>query len=157
MKQILKLIGLIALPLTSFSQSIPSADKEAVKATIQRFFDAIEKQDSNLFKSTLDPAGQVWVQNQTKDPMQISSRFLGQDVGMLTGENQFLEKALHFDIKVHKGMAMAWVVYEFWRNGKFSHCGIDAFTLMQLDGQWRIMSLAYSVETSGCDQLKNQH
>ncbi len=156
MRKILALIGLSLLSFAAFTQTALATEEASIQATIQRFFDAIEKQDTNLFKSTLDPAGQVWVQNRVKDPIQISSRFLGQDVGMLQGENRFLEKALHFDIKVHKGMAMAWVAYEFWRNGKFSHCGIDAFTLMHLEGQWRIMCLAYSVETSGCEELKSQ-
>ncbi|NRB52564.1 MAG: nuclear transport factor 2 family protein [Saprospiraceae bacterium] len=155
MKKVLKLIGLIALPLISFSQSSEPTEVQAVQATIQHFFDAIEKKDTSLFKSTLDPAGQVWVQNQTKEPMQISNRFLRQDIAMLQGEQQFMEKALHFDIKVHKGMAMAWVAYEFWRNGKFSHCGIDAFTLMKIEENWKIVSLSYSVETSGCEELKS--
>lgn len=156
MRKILTLIGLMLLSFSVFSQAAQSTEEKAIQATIQRFFDAIEKQDTMLFKSTLDPTGQVWVQNRAKDPIQISSRFLGQDVGSLVGEHQFLEKALHFDIKVHKGMAMAWVAYEFWRNGKFSHCGIDAFTLMKIEDSWKIVSLSYSVETSGCEELKSQ-
>lgn len=156
MKNSLCILGLILINFTAFSQETSSTAEEAIQETIQSFFDAIEKQDTTLFKSTLKPEGQVWVQNRAKDPIQITTRFLNEDVGHLKGSHQYLEKALHYDIKVHKGMAMAWVAYEFWRDGKFSHCGIDAFTLMKIEEQWKIVSLSYSVETSGCDELRTQ-
>ncbi|MBX2878204.1 MAG: nuclear transport factor 2 family protein [Saprospiraceae bacterium] len=157
MRITLCLIILTVLAYPALSQKNDVAAEAAVQQTIQDFFDAIEKQDTSLFKSTLNLAGQVWVQNRAKKPTQISSRFLKQDIAMLQGEHQYEEKALHYDIKVHKGMAMAWVAYEFWRNGVFSHCGIDAFTLMKIQDQWKIVSLSYSVEISGCDELKTQH
>lgn len=157
MQKIFYFITLAILACSASAQEGNSTAEAAVQQTIQDFFDAIEKQDTTLFKSTLDPAGQVWVQNRAKNPIQFSSRFLKQDIARLKGDHQFLEKALHFDIKVHKGMAMAWVAYEFWSNGKFSHCGIDAFTLMKVEDHWKIVSLSYSVETSGCDELKVKH
>lgn len=156
MRKLLGIIGLSLMSFSSFSQVNTNTAEQAIQKTIQTFFNAIERQDTTLFKSTLKLDGQVWVQNRTKEPIQITTRFLKEDIHHLQGEHQYLEKALHYDIKVHKGMAMAWVAYEFWRNGAFSHCGIDAFTLMKVNKEWKIVSLSYSVETSDCDELSKQ-
>jgi hypothetical protein len=35
-------------------------------------------------------------------------------------------------------------------DGKFSHCGVDAITLVRTDAGWRIASFVYTVEETGC-------
>ena len=66
------------------------------------------------------------------------------------------EIALDFDINIHKGMASAWVPYEFYIDEKFSHCGVDIFTLFEMDGIWKIISVAYTVEKEHCEELKQK-
>jgi hypothetical protein len=43
-------------------------------------------------------------------------------------------------------MASVWLPYDLWIDGKWSHCGIDHFTLVQVGTAWRIANLTYSVE-----------
>ena len=31
-------------------------------------------------------------------------------------------------------------------DGEWSHCGVDAFTLVRIEGDWKISSLAWSIE-----------
>jgi hypothetical protein len=45
-------------------------------------------------------------------------------------------------------MANAWVGYEFWLNGNFSHCGINSFQMVNFDGDWKII---YLIDTRGRD------
>jgi len=47
---------------------------------------------------------------------------------------------------VHEGIAVVWTPYEFHVNGEFSHCGVDAFSLVRIDGQWKIAGIVYTVE-----------
>jgi len=65
-----------------------------------------------------------------------------------------LETPLSYEIKIHQGLAMAWVPYEFHVNGKFSHCGVDVFTLIQTQDGWKIVSAAYTIEQEGCIEKK---
>ena len=45
--------------------------------------------------------------------------------------------------------------YDFYIDGKWSHCGVDAFTMLKSDGRWRIASLSWSVEQPpACERLK---
>ena len=61
------------------------------------------------------------------------------------------ERALSYEIKIHNGMAMAWIPYEFHVNDTFSHCGVDIFSLLKTEGEWKFISASYTVEKEGCD------
>lgn len=47
---------------------------------------------------------------------------------------------------VNGGIAMVWFPYDLYRNGEWSHCGADVFTLVKADGRWRIATMAWSAE-----------
>ena len=53
-------------------------------------------------------------------------------------------------VQVHGGLATLWAPYDFHRDGVFSHCGVDAFTLLRYDDGWKIAAVAYTVEPEGC-------
>ena len=57
-----------------------------------------------------------------------------------------VERGFDAEVRVAGGMAMVWLPYDLWANGKWSHCGIDLFTLVQVGTAWRIVNLTYSVE-----------
>jgi hypothetical protein len=50
--------------------------------------------------------------------------------------------------------AVVWAPYEFWRNGKTSHCGIDTFDMVKIDGQWRVANSMWTVEPDACPELR---
>ena len=43
-------------------------------------------------------------------------------------------------------LAVVWFPYDLYVNGAWSHCGVDAFTMVRLDSGWKIASMAWSVE-----------
>jgi hypothetical protein len=47
---------------------------------------------------------------------------------------------------VNGGVAMVWYPYDLYRNGTWSHCGADVFTLVKTERTWRIASMAWSNE-----------
>ena len=47
-------------------------------------------------------------------------------------------------------IAVVWGEYEFWINGGFSHCGVDAVDLVKVDGRWKIANWMWTVETESC-------
>ena len=67
----------------------------------------------------------------------------GQRTASISGvvERGFQPQAL-----VSGGIAMVWMPYDLYRNGAWSHCGADVFTLVKSDGRWRIASMAWSAE-----------
>jgi hypothetical protein len=56
------------------------------------------------------------------------------------------------EIRVNGPLAMVWYPYDLYLDGKWSHCGVDAFTLIKHDGRWRIATMAWSAEQPpACD------
>ena len=53
-------------------------------------------------------------------------------------------------VSIRGNMAQVWGEYEFLRDGKFTHCGVDMVTLFQTPEGWKIAAIAYTTETKGC-------
>jgi hypothetical protein len=50
------------------------------------------------------------------------------------------------EVRVHGAIATVWTPYDFWMDGKFSHCGIDAFDLIKGDDGWKIAGGVFTTE-----------
>lgn len=61
------------------------------------------------------------------------------------GEN-LTERGFGAMVNVSGPLAMVWLPYDLYVDGKWSNGGVNAFTLLKSDGGWRIASLAFSVE-----------
>jgi len=53
-------------------------------------------------------------------------------------------------VLVHGPIALVWGEYEYWVDGHFSHCGIDAINLVKLEGEWKIANWSWTREKDGC-------
>ena len=77
------------------------------------------------------------------------------DMKKLAAMNTVIEeRPLSYEIKIHNDIAIAWVPYTLSLSGKFSHCGVDVFTLIKTGDGWKIVNASYSVEPDGCAALK---
>jgi hypothetical protein len=57
-----------------------------------------------------------------------------------------IERGFNPDIRIAGNIASVWLPYDLWAEGKWSHCGVDHFTLVRVGKVWRIVNLTYSVE-----------
>lgn len=55
-------------------------------------------------------------------------------------------------VKVDGPLAIAWTPYNFYHNGKFSHCGVNSFQLVRFNGIWKIQYLIDTRRRQGCQQ-----
>lgn len=49
-------------------------------------------------------------------------------------------------ILVDHEVATAWVPYEFYLNGKFTHKGVDVFLLLKMGDEFKIQTLMYNMQ-----------
>lgn len=49
-------------------------------------------------------------------------------------------------VRVAGTIASVWMPYDLWAEGKWSHCGIDLLTLVQVGSTWRIANFTYTIE-----------
>jgi hypothetical protein len=153
MKKLL-LILTLSVSFNCFSQEIEKAEVAAVEAVVNQFFESLEKQDTVLLKQVAFMEGQIWTVNNTVSPARERMRFFKDDLKSFNSKNSYQEEAYSIEVKIHEGMAMAWVPYEFRLKGEFSHCGVDVFTLVKKDEKWKIINLSYTIDKEGCEELK---
>lgn len=137
------------MPLQLFAQT--EQEEGRILQLVQQFFDALEKQDTATFKELCLKDARNFAVRKIQDSVvvrtQLSSAFRFNPKRILK-ERMRMETT---EIKVHDRVAMAWVPYDLWINDTFSHCGVDVFTFVQTDDGWKISSLAYTIETAGCE------
>ena len=134
MRKLFSCMVLFALGTLGYAQGPNPSNEEVenqVKQVIETFFDGFHKQDSTIIKSTV--ADQIVLQTTGRNPegktlfrTEEFSKFL-KSIVSIPDSIKFQEKLTSFSIQVDRTMANAWVGYEFWLNGEFSHCGINSF------------------------------
>lgn len=152
MTKISTLLLCIGLSYSSFAQN---SDQQAVKHSLDIFFESISEQDSVKFKKVMDLRGQLYFTSVSDSPASYGMSSFEKAMRRFDTSKSIVETAFGYDFRIQKSMATAWVPYEFIIDGKFSHCGIDIFTLMKQEDTWMIVSVAFTRETEGCGELKN--
>lgn len=64
-----------------------------------------------------------------------------------------LERYWSPTVLVRGHIALVWAPYEFWLDGKRSHCGVDTFDLVKTGDGWRVANAMWTVEPDGCESL----
>ncbi len=126
----------------------PRAEEKAVLAVVQRFFDVLSSRDAAAGRSTILPDARSFA---VRDSGAVAGASLLEFMDKLPARKELLrEQMFEPAVRIHRSAAIVWTSYDFHRDGKFSHCGVDAFTLVKTPEGWKIASLVYTVEPSGC-------
>ena len=147
MNKNLFIIALLAFSIKSFAQEKQQQDKKEILQKVQQFFDALETQDTVLYKSILLKDGQTWAISEKDGTVKYSMRQFSDRLRTLVNPAQVIqEKLLSSKVMIHKQIAMAWVPYTLDISGKFSHIGVDVFTLLKTSEGWKISTLAFTMD-----------
>jgi hypothetical protein len=57
-------------------------------------------------------------------------------------------------VLIRGDIAVLWAPYEFWIDGKTSHCGVDVFNFAKIGGVWRVSNAMWTVEPDACAELR---
>lgn len=143
------------MSLSCYSQQTEEADKKAVLEKVNLFFKVLETKDTVLYNKLVYPNAQIWTIRPQQDTLKIGMRSFSADMINLVAMKPVIEeKPMSYEIKIHNNIAIVWAPYTLSLSGKFSHCGVDVFTLLKSAEGWKIVSTVYSVEPEGCASLK---
>jgi len=141
---------ILAAVVLAATLSTTPAD-EAVLAAVQNFFDSMAAKDVEAAREVLVPEGQFFsvrvVDGKKVVRSSTNQEFLD---GLAKSEGDWLERMWDPEVRIQGDLATVWTPYDFHLDGEFSHCGIDAFDLMKIDGTWKITGGSYTVERRGC-------
>jgi hypothetical protein len=139
----MRLLVLFLLTLPCFA----STEQDLI-ALVQKTFDAMAAHDGPAIEACF-----------TKDARLIAIRESGEftttavaDFATRIGtmKVKILERMWAPQVRTSGRLATLWAPYDFHRDGKRTHCGIDQVDFIQTPEGWRIASLIYTVETKSC-------
>jgi hypothetical protein len=146
----------LAIPQTMSSASVSdasAAERKPVLDVVQKFFDTMAAKDVDGARATLLTDGQYYAVREDATALVVRRRTHEEYLaGLGTGKDRSLERMWDATVMVHGRVAMVWTPYDFHRNGKFSHSGVDVFTLVKTESGWKIAGLVFTMEPKSPSQ-----
>ncbi|MEJ0101063.1 MAG: nuclear transport factor 2 family protein [Bacteroidota bacterium] len=128
--------------------------EDSVKAVVNKMFDAMRNADAGSLKSvfsenivfhSIASAKDGSVVVKIEDPKDFID-FISKEKKGAADEQISFET-----IKIDGPLALVWAPYKFYYNGKFSHCGVDSFQLVKINGEWKIQYIIDTRRKQGCE------
>lgn len=138
---------LFLFPLLAMGQS-PTKDEEQIKVVILKTFSAMKSVDSVALKSCFTSNALLHI-SQVKPEGNVvrevpATKFIQNVMTRKPGEMD--ERVLSWGpILIDQEIATAWVPYEFYFNGKFTHKGVDVFIFVKSGDEFKIKTLLYNM------------
>lgn len=139
--------------LIYINTSAAQTAEDSVKAVINKMFTAIKTADGEMLAACFtdnavlqtiakDKTGKLLVRNESPAEFITQIKKLPKDSA---------DERITFDlIKTDGPLAMAWTPYQFYYASKFSHCGVNSFQLVRLDGMWKIQYIIDTRRRTDC-------
>jgi hypothetical protein len=128
-----------------------AADSVAVLAAVERLFDAMARRDTAAARALMAPGSRLLSMGGDSagatPRVQSDTAFLR---FLAVGNERLLERVWSPTIQLRGPLATVWAPYDFHIDGRRTHCGVDAFTLVRTGSVWRIAGIAYTVERRNC-------
>lgn len=139
-------------PCSTSNRTGQSAD-DSVRTVIKRMFTAMGLADTSMLRSCFSPGMILETISRDKEGKTIVLRedpndfidFLGREKAGAADERIEFEL-----VKVDGPLASVWTPYSFYYNGIFSHCGVNSFQLVKINGEWKIRYLIDTRRKQGC-------
>ncbi len=149
---------LVFFVVTTVVYGQTSIEEKEIKETINTFFKGLHNGDSTIVKSTLHPSIKIQTTGTNKEGKKIlkteTKNQLLRAIASKKASDIYFEKLLSYTIEIDGNLASVWTPYEFYYNGKFSHCGANSFQLFNNNGKWEIIYLVDMRRRSNCKALK---
>lgn len=128
--------------------------KGEIMKVVHRVFEAMRTSDSLMLKDAFveNPATYTVFKNKAGETQFRTDDFqrfidaVGQPKTDVWNEPIWNEK-----VEIDGPLAQVWVDYAFYLNDQFSHCGVDAFHMIEKDGQWKIFHLVDTRRRADCE------
>jgi len=126
---------------------------DSVKATVRQLFTAMLEADANKLTDCFADSAVLQTIVKNKEGI-VSVRnesvaAFAKSIGSIP-KNMADERIVFDMVKVDADLAIVWTPYQFYRGTTFSHCGVNSFQLVRLNGKWKIQYLIDTKRKTGC-------
>lgn len=160
------LMAMLACAMTTVADAAPAesaipaghqaGQEAAVLAAMDRYLLAVSANDLDAMAAMQTPDGMTYRARAVEGGgMEVVGRPNSYWVDPARKDAKtFRERYWAPTVVVRGSIAVVWAPYEFWIDGKTSHCGVDAFSFVKIDGAWRVANAMWTVEPDACGALR---
>jgi len=133
-----------------------TAEEAAVMAPVDMLFDGMRAKDTAMIRGAFVELGVL--QGPARRPdgsWGISTTPVDDFIATIGRIDRSIDEPL-FDVEVRIDgpLATVWAEYDVFVDGEFSHCGVDAFQLVNLGDGWKILNIADTRRQDGCERVQ---
>lgn len=140
---LLLLLSAVGIPGSGDAQT-PQDESARVLATAEAALEAITAGDQVAFTDLMIDEALMFPVGERDGETNYTPRSRAE-----TRERGFggdiIERGFDAEVRVSGPVAMVWLPYDLYVDGEWSHCGVDVFTMMNIDDAWKISSMSWSV------------
>jgi hypothetical protein len=146
------LIVTIALALSGVEglaqTTTAGVERDAVLKTVQAFFDTMTAKDVDGARRILQPQGRFHAMRMRDGKPDVRA-FSNEEyfADLQASKQQMRERIWNPEVRIHGLIATVVAAYDFWIDGKLSHCGTDAFDLIKTEEGWKLAGGVYTIES----------
>jgi ketosteroid isomerase-like protein len=143
----------VVVCLLSCCVRISLAQETPIKAVVHDFFQAMYRQDTAALRNFFVPAASLFTYSyDAKGNPRAKGESLSDFINGVSflGDSPMEERLTGWQCMVDAGIASVWTPYEFYYEGKFSHCGVDSWQMMLVQGEWKITQLTDTRRKTNC-------
>lgn len=114
------------------------------KKVVEDFFIAFHAKDTITLKEWCHPEIIMQTIANTKEGNKLENNLYSdflKSIASIPTNMKFEERILNYNTQIDGNLAHVWTPYEFYINEKFSHMGVNSFTLYNDNGKWQIIHI----------------
>ena len=145
------LLVLLGLFLTTPSLTLAQTGEEQVVGMAEALFRAMRGKDAAAIRAMMLEDARLLAVDSREQPSAVSWTSMEQFVQRISGGGgELLERSWDPEVRIDGDLAQLWTAYDFYVDGQFSHCGIDAFHMVRTGDGWKIAQVTYTRRTEDC-------
>lgn len=140
----MKLISILLSFVFFVTVSKAQTAEDSIKAVVNKLFVAMKSSDGEGIKTCFTENAVLQTISKNKEQqVVVESDTVSSFAAMVkTMPKDAADERVTFEsIHIDGPMAAVWAPYEFYYQGKFSHCGVDHFVLVRIKNEWKIQYL----------------
>jgi len=135
--------------LKAFSQNF----QDDVKKPVMLLFDGMRKADATMIKAAFAPGAILQTLAKDNEGKElVKTENIAEFIAAVTQPHpEVYDERISFDfIQMDSSLASVWTPYKFFIGNRFSHCGVNSFQLVKMNGEWKIQYLIDTRRKENC-------
>lgn len=149
--------GFFCATITLLGAPVPATatdEREAVLATVDRLFQAMQTKDTATVRAVFEPGARlVGMRSRAADSSAyVQTINVDQWVAYIARDTRgpWVERTFNPAVTIDGTLATVWAEYDFHLGTRLANCGTDAVQLLKTANGWRIVSIADTYRATGC-------